>query len=429
MPNRSEQPLINPIDKLELLPAQQLQLDNGIPVYVVNMGTQEVLKLELIFFAGRPFERKKLVARATAAMLKEGSRHFDSATIAERFDFYGSSFRTPFNIDTTVVELYSLNKYFEQVLPIVADILAEPSFPQKELDTFIQVNQQNLQIDLTKNDTVAYRTVTELIFGADHPYGYNSFPETYGELQRADLIAHYERCFNSNNCAILLSGKIDSAVVDALNHHLTQAIRPGEKQRAELTRHPSPQRQARINHPNTVQMAIRVGREMFSRHHPDFPGMYVLNTVLGGYFGSRLMENIREDKGYTYNVYSILDTMCYDGCFYIGTEVGNEFARQTLDEIYREMENLRAEPIGLEEWSMVYNYLMGGFLNMLDGPFNVSEIVKTIISEDLPMSYFNDLINSIQAATPETLQILAQRYLNPNDYWEVIVGATELLQP
>ncbi len=427
MLNRSEQPFIGAIEKLELPPVQTLSLDNGIPVYVVNMGTQEVLKLEIIFFAGRPFEHKKLVARATAAMLKEGSKNYDSATIAEQFDFYGSSFRTPFNIDTAVVEVYSLNKYFDNVLPIAADILAEPSFPQKELDTYIQVNQQSLQIDLTKNDTVAYRTVTELIFGADNPYGYNSFPATYGELRRDDLVQHYQRCFNSSNCAIVISGKVDDKVIASLNRHIGQAIRTGDRQPSAFQRQPSPERKVRINHPDTVQMAIRLGRDMFNRKHPDYPGMYVLNTVLGGYFGSRLMENIREDKGYTYNIYTVLDTMTYDGCFYVGTEVGNEFARQTLEEIYREMEILRREPIGEEEFVMVHNYIMGGFLNMLDGPFNVSEIVKTIVSEELPMSYFNDLVKTIQAITPDDLLVLAQRYLNPNDYWEVIVGATTQL--
>lgn len=427
MPNRTQQPPIREIDKLELPPVQILTLDNGIPVYAVNMGTQEVLKLEIIFFAGRPFEHKKLVARATAAMLKEGSKSYDSAMIAEKFDFYGSSFRTPFNIDTTVVELYSLNKYFENVLPIVADILAEPSFPQKELDTYIQVNQQNLQIDLTKNDTIAYRTVTELIFGTEHPYGYNSYPETYRELRREDLIRHYELCFNRSNCAIVLSGKVDEKVLSTLNRYIGQAIRPGKLQQIRFESQPSPERKVHIYNPDTVQMAIRVGCGMFSRHHPDYPGMYVLNTVLGGYFGSRLMENIREDKGYTYNIYSILDTMSFDGCFYIGTEVGNEFAVQTLEEIYKEMEKLRSELIDDEEFAMVHNYVLGGFLNMLDGPFNVSDIVKTIVSEGLSMNYFDELVQSIQAITPEQILGLAQRYLDPGDFYEVVVGETKVV--
>jgi zinc protease len=425
MLNRTQPPLIREIDFLQLPPVEIFTLDNGIPVYVVNMGTQEVLKLELIFFAGRPFEQKQLVARATAAMLKEGTRSYDSAAIAEIFDFYGSSFRTPFNTDTANVELHSLNKYFEQVLPVVAEILAEPSFPQKELDTFIRVNQQNLQVDLTKNDTVAYRMVTELIFGAEHPYGYNSYAETYGALLREDLVQHYERCFTAGNCKIVLSGKIDSQILSALNRYIGQSIRPGAALTAHPQRQPSTTRRMHIHHPDTVQKAIRLGRDMCNRFHPDYPGMYMVNTVLGGYFSSRLMENIREDKGYTYNIYSTLDTMCFDSSFHIGTEVNNEFANQTLDEIYREMELLRHEPVDAEEMAMVRNYVMGGFLTMLDGPFNVSEVVKTIVTEELPMDYIETLTRALQTVTPDDIMELSQKYLNPDDYWEVIVGEKE----
>lgn len=425
MVNRKLPPLIKTIENLQLPPIEKIELDNGIPVHIVNMGTQAVLKLEIVFFAGRPFEQKKLAARATAAMLKEGSKSYDSEAIAEKFDYYGSSFRTPFNIDTCDVVLYSLNKHFDKVLPIVAEILAAPSFPQNELDNFIQINQRNLQLDLTKNDTVAYRTITELIFGSEHPYGYNSFPETYGELLRDDLVSHYQRCFNRQNCSIILSGKIDANIIKLLNQYLGQAIHSGEKMQPKLKLQPSPKRSMRIQHADKVQMAIRVGRPLFNRQHPDYPGIYMLNTVLGGYFGSRLMTNIREEKGYTYNIYSVLDNMTYDGCMYIGTEVGNEFAEKTLEEIYREMEALRTAPISNDEFEMVHNYVMGGFLNMLDGPFNVADIAKTMVSEQLPISYFEKFVQEVQTITAEDMMRLAQQYLNPTDYWEVVVGAVE----
>lgn len=422
MLNRKQPPLIRPIEKLRLPPIEQIELDNGIPVYVVNVGTQEVLKLEVVFYAGRPFERKKLTARATAAMLKEGSENYDSEAIAEQFDYFGSSFRTPFNIDTCDVALYSLNKYFDNVLPIAAEVLAAPSFPQNELDNFIQINQRNLQLDLTKNDNIAYRTVTEMIFGTEHPYGYNSFPETYLELQRDDLLEHYARCFNSNNCDIIISGKVTEKVLTSLNRYLGQAIPAGKKQNPHLTLTPSSSRVQHINNPDTVQMAIRVGRQLFNRQHEDFPGLYMLNTVLGGYFGSRLMANIREDKGYTYNIYSVLDSLTYDGSLYIGTEVGNEFAVQTLQEIYREMEALRREPVSAEEFEMVHNYVMGGFLTMLDGPFNVADIVKTMIIEGLPIAYFEEFVQRVHRVSPEDMLRLAKAYLNPTDFYEVVVG-------
>jgi predicted Zn-dependent peptidase len=422
MPNRTQPPLIRQIENLRLPPIEKIELDNGIPVHVVNMGTQEVLKLEVVFYAGRPFERKQLAARATAAMLKEGSKSYDSEAIAEQFDYFGSSFRTPFNIDTCDVVLYTLNKYFDNVLPIVAEVLAAPSFPQNELDNFIQINRRNLQLDLTKNDNIAYRTVTEMIFGTEHPYGYNSFPETYLALQRDDLLEHYHRCFNSQNCDIIISGKVTDQVLESLNRHLGQAVHQGKVQQPRLALAPAPERSEHINNPKTVQTAIRLGRRLFNRQHEDYPGVYLLNTVLGGYFGSRLMANIREDKGYTYNVYSVLDSMSYDGSFFISTEVGNEFAGQTLREIYREMEALRREPVSAEEFEMVQNYVMGTFLTMLDGPFNVAEVVKTMVLEHLPVEHFEEFVRRVQAITPRELMRLAQHYLDPNDWYEVVVG-------
>ncbi len=427
MLDRTQPPLIQAIERLHLPAIPVETLDNGIPVYVVNMGTQDVVKIEIIFNAGRPYEHKQLVARATGAMLKEGVASLDSAAIAEHLDYYGSSLSTPANIDTTNIVLYSLNKYLPDVLPLVVRLLSEPLFPQRELDTFIQVNRQNLQVDLTKNDTIAYRTVTELIFGSAHPYGYNSYPDVYSALTRDDLRQHFERCYTADNCQIIISGKVEASALKLLNHTLGRAIPRGQRLDARPIIQPATTRQTLIPNPDTVQMAIRVGRHLFSRHHPDFAGMYVLNTILGGYFGSRLMENIREEKGYTYNIYSVMDTMRFDGCFYIATEVGNEFAAQTLQEIYTEMDLLRTEPVDEEELMMVHNYLMGSFLNMLDGPFNVSDVVRTLLSENLPLSYFENFVEEVAKVTSAQLQALAQRYLDPKDYYEVVVGAVDTL--
>jgi predicted Zn-dependent peptidase len=161
---------------------------------------------------------------------------------------------------------------------------------------------------------------------------------------------------------------------------------------------------------------------MFNKHHPDFNGLYVLSTILGGYFGSRLMANIREDKGYTYNIYATLDAMLFDGYFCIGTEVGNELVEPTIKEIHHEMKLLREELVSTEELEMLRNYLMGNFLAMLDGPFNISELLRTMLIEDLPFSSFEQMIETVNTIQPEQLRDLACKYLNPDNMWEVVVG-------
>lgn len=422
MINRKIGPEIKAVENLILPKTRRYTLDNGIPVHEINMGTQDVLKLEIIFKAGRPYEQKKLVARATAAMLKEGTASFKSAHIAETIDFYGGTLSIPINLDTSNIVLYSLSKYFEQLLPIVAEMLTVPVFPEKELESFVQRNLQRLQVDLSKSDVIAYRKITEYIYGKDSPYGYNSFTATYNDLTTDDLKTHFNKNYGTNNCLILISGRVDSKISQLLNKYIGSIHNPKPIQHQPLTFKTNPGQKIKIEHPDTVQTAIRLGQRLFNRKHPDYQGINFLNTVLGGYFGSRLMANIREDKGYTYNIYSSVDAMVFDSYFYVGTEVGNEFVEPTLKEIYKEFELLQNEPIDNDELEMVQNYMLGNLLTMLDGAFNVSEVVKTMVVEDLPSNYFETLVTNIKNMDAKQVQLLAQKYLNKEDLWEVTVG-------
>ena len=315
-----------------------------------------------------------------------------------------------------------MTRHFEELLPVVAELLTCPSFPEKELKNFVRQNQQRLRVDLAKNDVIAYRKITEYIFGSDHPYGYNSYPDSYKEINRTDLQEHFSRCYTAENCHIFISGQTDSNSIRLLEKHLAKAIPNGPKVEPILKGTTEAPFRIKLDHPNSVQTAIRIGGRLFSRRHPDYKELYLLNTLLGGYFGSRLMANVREEKGYTYNIYSVLDTMQYDGCFYIATEVGDAFVDQTLKEIYREMELLRESLVTSVELEMVKNYLLGNFLGMLDGPFNVMDILKGQILEGLPKHFFSDLVLTVNEMTPEDIQKLAKQYLQPEQMWEVVVG-------
>ena len=421
MLDRSVMPNIRDVENLKVPPPEVWFMSNGIPVYEVDLGTQEIVKLELAFYAGRPFERKKLAARSTPSLLKEGTKNYSSAAIAEIMDFYGASLSTPFHMDTSNVLLYSLSKHFEKVLPILAEVISVPSFPQKELDNFIQRNQQRLQVELTKNDVLAYRKFTELIFGEEHPYGYNSFPETYAAITRDDVKAHFEENFTTGNCTIFLSGKISPQIRELVDKHLGRVILPGPKRTAHFQAPSSLPQNIRLENGDKSQRAIRIGCRSFNRQHEDYNAMYVLNTILGGYFGSRLMANIREEKGYTYSIYSSNESMLYDGYFNISSEVGNEFVEDTVKQIYLEMDKLKTELVEEEELSMVKNYLLGSFLTNLDGPFNIIEVVKTFILEGMPISTFEDMAHDIRNITPEHIMNMAKKYLNKENLWEIIV--------
>jgi zinc protease len=422
MPNRKQAPPLRPIGRLALPPYQKVVLEKGIPLYLVNMGTQDVFKLEVFFHAGRYHEAKQMAATATARMLKEGSTAHTASEIAEMIESQGGTLATPTNLDAPSFALYGLNKYLDELLPIFTEVVFQPAFPQHELDSYVAEKIQQLNIDLSKNEVVAYRAITEAIFGTRHPYGYNSTPEAYRALERDDLVRHYNDHYLSGNCSIFLSGRINDEMVARVEQAIASRIPEGHSVPLAHEITTSAERDIFIERPKTVQTAIRLARRLFNRHHPDHNGLYVLNTILGGYFGSRLMMNIREDKGYTYNIYSMMDVMNKDGALIIGTEVGHEQAEDTLRQIRLEMERLCHEPVSDGELQMVRNYIMGTLLNYLDGPFNVADMVKSLTTAGLSDGHFGELLRVIEHITPEELLVLAQKYLKPDDYHKVVVG-------
>lgn len=421
MPNRKKMPRIRDVENLVVPPPELWYLSNGIPVYETNLGTQDILKLELVFFAGRPFERKKLASRSTAALMREATTRHTSAELAEVIDYYGGSLGMPISMDHAGVQMHTLTKHFDKLLPLVAEVLSEPVFPQDEIDSFIVRNKQRLQVDLTKNDFVSYRKFTELLYGADHPYGYNSYAETYAAITRDDLLVHYKENYTSGNCMIFLSGRTNETVRRLLDEQIGQAIPKGERKQAPLLEVNLVPQILHEPMPDSVQKAVRIGCHLFNRQHSDYNGMYVLNTILGGYFGSRLMTNIREDKGYTYNIYSSNEAMLFGGYFYVGTEVGNEMVDKTVTEIYLEMEKLQHDLVDDDEMEMVKNYLLGTLLTNLDGPFNISEVVKTFVSEGVELLAFEELATAIKEITADEVRELARKYFSKKDMWEVII--------
>jgi zinc protease len=422
MINRKISPPIQEIRQLRLPAPQCIRLDNGIPLYMLDFPGQEIVKIEAIFFAGRPEEHRKLVSKATARLLRDGTRSRSGAEIAEHFDFYGAGLSIPSNLDTASISTFSLKKYLDHLIPVFAEVLRQPAFPEAELENFQRTGIQDMLVELEKVEVLAYRQITEMIFGAEHPYGYNSNIGDYESLQRSDLEQHFQRWYTPANGLLFAAGRIDDQVIRQLNQHLGQEPFRGER---SVVRLPEPQQRPETIHlkqPGSLQTAIKIGRRSFSRTHPDANGFFVLNTLLGGYFGSRLMMNIREKKGFTYNIYSSNDSYLYDGCFYISTEVNANKTKATIREIFAEMQRLCEDDVPDSELEMVRNYLLGMLLNGLDGPLNTADVVRSLLVENLPMSTYDDLVQSIRDITPGDIRSLAQKYFRPEDFWIVTVG-------
>jgi predicted Zn-dependent peptidase len=178
----------------------------------------------------------------------------------------------------------------------------------------------------------------------------------------------------------------------------------------------------KIEKKDAVQTGIRMGKILFDRSHPDYHKMTVVNTILGEYFGSRLMTNIREDKGYTYGIGSYLGENQANGYFVIATEVGNQFLDDTLVQITLELERMRNELVPEDELTLVKNYLYGQFLRGADGPFSMMELFSAVEIHGLDYSYYQQAIKTITEISAEEIKQTAHQHLNPNEMLVVTAG-------
>lgn len=413
------------IEQVNIIKATEKRLDNGIPVYTINAGTQDLVKIELLFNAGMVYQSEALVASSTNSMLNEGTDKYTAAQIADMVDYYGAFLETDCGQDFASVNLYTLNKHLEKVLPVVEDVVKHSVFPDSELSIYLENKKQKFLVNNKKVDSIARKKFKALIFGEKHHYGYNVKLEDYNEIGREHLLYFFNRFYRSGNCRIIVAGKVNSNAIDLLNRHFGGS--DWQSQRGLATPDSSTivsenEKKHLVYKEDAVQSAIRVGKLLFNKTHPDYKAMQVLNTALGGYFGSRLMMNIREDKGYTYGIGSGIVSLQHSGYFFISTEVGVDVCSKALHEIYHEIQRLRKEPIGAEEMMLVRNYLLGAFLRSVDGPFALAEKFKSVMEYGLDYDYFEQFLHTVKTITPAELQDLAKKHLDPDDMIELVVG-------
>jgi len=423
MLNRTKQPDFKEITKLAYPKAEQKQLDNKIPVYLIDAGTEDILKVEFIFEAGVWYQKKPLSSSLTNSLLSSGSKNLTEQQIAEKIDFYGAYISLQSDRDYATITLFTLNKYLKETIAVIKEIIANPIFPKKEFETEINIKKNQFVLDLTKVKTIASRKFISSIFGEQHPYGTLAVANDFDNIKTSDLKDFYQKYYTIDNCKIIVAGKLSKDTFTILNDKFGDNWSAKSFQSDNDFRiNASNNKEQIILKEDVVQSALRIGCNMFSRKHPDYAGMQVLNTILGGYFGSRLMKNIREDKAYTYGIGSVVYPMKHEGYFSIISEVNTNVCRNAVDEIHKELSILSSEKISEEELILVKNYIKGDLLKGFDGPFNLSEKYKIIITNDLDETYFAKFINLINTISSDDLMTLSQKYLDNKNLISIIAG-------
>lgn len=423
MLDRTTAPGFKTVDHISLIKPEHIKLANGCEFFYFNSGDQELLRLEWIFANKRFDAAKPLLNVVVNTMLTEGTATRTAAQIADEIDFYGAFIQVDYGYDHSSLTLYTLTKHLPKLLPVISDILTESNFPQKEVDTFIVTHKQKLQVGLQKNDVLARRQFNRALYGST-AYGFTTEIADYDNIKRDDLLNHFKEVYQPQNCTMVVAGKIDDDSLQLLtgtfgnnwkgNGHAVDTTQPELKQADE--------RFYFVERPDAIQSAIRIGQPTINRTHPDFPKMSVLNTVLGGYFGSRLMANIREDKGYTYGIGSGVSSLKHSGAWFIATEVGADVCRNAIAEIEKEVNLLKTDLIHEDELALVRNYMLGSLLGSLENVISHADKFKNIYFAGLDYDYYDRYTEAVKSVTSQELQQLANKYWDWDSLYKVVVG-------
>jgi zinc protease len=425
MLNRTKAPTIkNAVDFNFALKNYTLYtLNNGVKVYAIHAGQQDVFQIEWLFEAGNMYEEKTGVSAVTNMLLQNGTTTKTAFEINELFEYYGLQCNRSCYNEGANITLSGLSKHIPPALPLIAELITQASFTQTELDIYKQNATQRLKVNLTKSDFVANRLVDTYLYGEAHPYGKSISLADIQSYTTDELKTFYNKHYVNGSLVIFMCGILPENIAELLNQHFGNLpLQPLQYKPCQVPATPAAQKKHRVTIDEAgVQGAIRLARPFYNRHHADFMQTAFLNIVYGGYFGSRLMSNIREEKGYTYGIHSYLQNHLGNGAWLISTEAGKDVAEATIQEVYNEMETLRNTLVDDEELMTVKNYMLGSILGDLDGPFQILGRWKNIILNNLDESYFYASVNNIKNITAKELQVMANKYLNPSDFYELVV--------
>ncbi len=422
--DRTLAPAFQKIGRTNLFKPDLVKLKNEIPLFVFNLQEAELLKFEMVFELDHWDISKPLAISASAKLMDDGTLHKNSAQIASEIDYYGSYYQISVGADLISLELFTLRKYLSKTLPILLEILTEAIFPEDEIHTYKVNNIQRIQVEDEKVQKLGMKLFNESVFGANTRYGYSEKIEDYHSILQNDLIEAYKNCFYARNCTLLVSGKVNKTEVAIIEDIFGQSYwGKATKTSPDSFQYPViPSAKVFKEMAGANQSAIRLGKIMVKKNHPDFPSLQLLNTVLGGYFGSRLMSNIREDKGYTYGIGSGISSLRGAGYFFISTEVNAASTADTLKEIDKEIQILKKELIPLSELDLVKNFIRGSFLGSLENAFSYADKFKSVYFYGLDYTYYDQLFDVIDETDSNRLLMLANQYLDSKTFHTIVVG-------
>ena len=417
--DRKVAPALQEISEISFVQPKIFKISEHLDLHLMDAVPNETARMELFFDAGIA-KGDKGTSSFVSGMLFSGNKEMSSNTIHHDLDYLGSFHENGLSSENTVLSFYALRENFPELIKVIKRAIGGMSVEESELNEMIADKKQKFQVNMQKTRFLAQREFQKRLFASAPEYGQVAEEEFYENVDRSKLVTFFQKNY--------LKGLNKISLVGAFDEDFVQLVAETFKEFA-IDEQPSYQESVEnqvgefhIDKEDAMQSAIRVGKILFNKKHDDFIDFQILNTVLGDYFGSRLMSNIREDKGYTYGIGSMVAEYRNFGYFMIATEVAKEFKDATLTEIQKEIKILQTELIPEEELNLIKNYLLGQMLKGADGPYAMMDMYLSVELHDKGYSFYNDVLSSIRSVTPERIRELAQKYLNWNEMTIVTAG-------
>lgn len=417
--NRSTAPEIKPLGQPELLHPVIHRQDKQIPLFCFNAPGSNVLRVEWTVSGGNFVKTKTPQADFAANLITEGTQSWTSKQVADMIDFYGASFQGENSFSEQVFTLHCTKDSLKDLLPVVKEIFLCPAYPETEFSIYMNRAIERLKVKWKKVSHVASVNLSALMHPG-HILGQITTEKDLQELDRQDVVDFYEKHIRNNFAHCMAAGDIDEEITQMLvdfNAQLGEAAAPTGREYTIPAINKNSIKKVDI--PNAIQSCIVMAYLAVPRRHADFVPLQLLNTILGGYFGSRLMSNLREDKGWTYGIGSGMNISYGFGYLSISTEVGAEVTEKAIAEILYEVNRLCQEEVGEQELELAKNYLIGSFIRNSDGVFAMADRFRPIYSSDLGYEYYDHYFRTIRKMTSKDIKDLANKYLNRPYYLSV----------
>lgn len=398
---------------------------NGMHLNIIRTGSAEVVRFDLLVKGGQWNQEQPLQAMFTNRMLREGTLGMTSSEIAEKLDYYGAWLDLSSSVNYSFVTLYSLAKYFPQTLEVLASMVKEPVFPEKELRIVADINKQQFLVNAERVEVLARKQLNRCLFGTEHPLGRYAEAEDYDRINRETLQDFYRTYYHSANCSAYVSGKVTPEAVRCIEQCFGDTVwgdTSGRLYDPVLTPKPVSDKRIFIEKEDALQGSVKMGGFSLDRLHPDYLKFRVLVTLFGGYFGSRLMSNIREEKGYTYGISAGVVCYPHTGVLVVSTEAANEYIDPLVDEVYKEIDLLRTEKVTEEELNMVRNYMLGDLCRSYENALALSDAWIFIETSGLDKHFFERSVEAIKEVTADDIKHLAEKHLCKENLIEVVAG-------